>query len=33
MGANVKKVCVQDITAGNERAMRAWLKSAVPQSV
>ena len=31
--ANVKKVCVQDITAGNERAMRAWLKSAVPQSV
>jgi len=29
---NVKRVCVEDIAEGNERAMRAWIKSAIPQS-
>lgn len=29
---NVERVCVRDIAEGNERAMRAWIKSAIPQS-
>ena len=29
---NVAKLTSESIAAGNERAMREWLKSAVPQS-